>query len=418
MTKVKDKNSAVKLMGFGHRVYKNYDPRAKLMQETCREVLRELGLHNDPLFKLAMALEKVALEDDYFVERSSTRTWTSTPESCSARSASRSPMFNRHLRARPHRGWIAQWNEMICRIRSRRSAARAQLYRRVKRDVVPIVSAPSVPTPTRTEDSRRSRALMKGFPKPPPRSTRATRRTWRSCTRTYLRGSRPRWMTSGAWVRRAGRPPGSEGRRPHAGDRRRRPSRARAAPAAPRRGGFGDRSPARRQAAPRCGGSSARTARRGSDYSAARSPQRMEHTNRPRARAPSPTSLTTPTWTSSSRCGRRQPQGAPKLRDIVARRSKTYCGTNRPRVHDISRTEDRALVRERQVRGHALDGRTGNEHEEAHPPGAHHRPAGAPERYLDAPHVGRSDSGRGRGEHDTDPRHRDRGGWSRGREEP
>ncbi len=69
MEKVKDKNSGVKLMGFGHRVYKNYDPRAKLMQETCKEVLAELGLENDPLFKLAMALEKIALEDDYFVSR-------------------------------------------------------------------------------------------------------------------------------------------------------------------------------------------------------------------------------------------------------------------------------------------------------------------------------------------------------------
>jgi citrate synthase len=66
---VKDKNSSVKLMGFGHRVYKNYDPRAKLMRETCHEVLGALGLHNDPLFKLAMQLEKIALEDDYFVSR-------------------------------------------------------------------------------------------------------------------------------------------------------------------------------------------------------------------------------------------------------------------------------------------------------------------------------------------------------------
>ncbi|HMX11143.1 MAG TPA: citrate synthase [Burkholderiaceae bacterium] len=66
---VKDKNANVKLMGFGHRVYKNYDPRAKLMRETCHEVLNELGLHDDPLFKLAMSLEKIALEDDYFVAR-------------------------------------------------------------------------------------------------------------------------------------------------------------------------------------------------------------------------------------------------------------------------------------------------------------------------------------------------------------
>ncbi len=69
MNQVKDKNSGVKLMGFGHRVYKNYDPRAKLMQETCDEVLTALGLENDPLFKLAKALEKIALEDDYFVQR-------------------------------------------------------------------------------------------------------------------------------------------------------------------------------------------------------------------------------------------------------------------------------------------------------------------------------------------------------------
>ncbi|PKO62555.1 MAG: citrate (Si)-synthase [Betaproteobacteria bacterium HGW-Betaproteobacteria-18] len=69
MEQVKDKNSGVKLMGFGHRVYKNYDPRATLMQETCNEVLLELGLENDPLFKLAKAVEKIALEDDYFVSR-------------------------------------------------------------------------------------------------------------------------------------------------------------------------------------------------------------------------------------------------------------------------------------------------------------------------------------------------------------
>ena len=69
MNQVKDKNSGVRLMGFGLRVYKNYDPRAKLMQETCKEVLTELGLEKDPLFKLSMALEKIALEDDYFVQR-------------------------------------------------------------------------------------------------------------------------------------------------------------------------------------------------------------------------------------------------------------------------------------------------------------------------------------------------------------
>ncbi|MFY8130012.1 MAG: citrate synthase, partial [Burkholderiaceae bacterium] len=69
IAKVKDKNSNVRLMGFGHRVYKNHDPRAKLMRETCHEVLGELGLQDDPLFKLAMTLEKIALEDEYFVSR-------------------------------------------------------------------------------------------------------------------------------------------------------------------------------------------------------------------------------------------------------------------------------------------------------------------------------------------------------------
>ena len=56
-------------MGFGHRVYKNYDPRAKLMQQTCNEVLGALGLEKDPLFALAKKLEQIALEDDYFVQR-------------------------------------------------------------------------------------------------------------------------------------------------------------------------------------------------------------------------------------------------------------------------------------------------------------------------------------------------------------
>ena len=67
--KVKDKEAHAMLMGFGHRVYKNYDPRAKLIQKTCHEVLEELDLKDDKLFKLAMALEKVALEDEYFVKR-------------------------------------------------------------------------------------------------------------------------------------------------------------------------------------------------------------------------------------------------------------------------------------------------------------------------------------------------------------
>ena len=69
MEKVKDKNSGVRLMGFGHRVYKNFDPRAKVLREACEKVLKELGKENDPLLKIAMKLEKIALEDEYFIER-------------------------------------------------------------------------------------------------------------------------------------------------------------------------------------------------------------------------------------------------------------------------------------------------------------------------------------------------------------
>ncbi len=67
--RAKDKNDAFRLMGFGHRVYKNYDPRATVMRKTCHEVLNELGVENDPILPLAMELERIALEDEYFVER-------------------------------------------------------------------------------------------------------------------------------------------------------------------------------------------------------------------------------------------------------------------------------------------------------------------------------------------------------------
>lgn len=67
--RAKDKNDPFRLMGFGHRVYKSYDPRAKVMRQTCHDVLEAVGAHNQPLFKLAMELERIALEDDYFVEK-------------------------------------------------------------------------------------------------------------------------------------------------------------------------------------------------------------------------------------------------------------------------------------------------------------------------------------------------------------
>ena len=113
VAQVKDKNSNVKLMGFGHRVYKNYDPRAKLMRETCHEVLNELGLQNDPLFKLAMALEKIALEDDYFVSRKlypNVDFYSGIVQSALGIPVS---LFTGIFAMARTVGWIAQWNEMI-----------------------------------------------------------------------------------------------------------------------------------------------------------------------------------------------------------------------------------------------------------------------------------------------------------------
>jgi citrate synthase len=111
--KVKDKNSGVKLMGFGHRVYKNYDPRAKLMRETCHEVLNELGLHNDRLFKLAIALEKVALEDDYFVSRKLYPNVDFYSGIVQRALGIPVAMFTCIFSLARTIGWIAQWQEMI-----------------------------------------------------------------------------------------------------------------------------------------------------------------------------------------------------------------------------------------------------------------------------------------------------------------
>ncbi|EKU82436.1 citrate synthase [Massilia timonae] len=111
--KVKDKNSGVKLMGFGHRVYKNFDPRAKLMRETCHEVLNELGLQDDPLFKLAMELEKIALNDEYFVSRKlypNVDFYSGIVQSALGIPTS---MFTGIFAMARTIGWIAQWNEMI-----------------------------------------------------------------------------------------------------------------------------------------------------------------------------------------------------------------------------------------------------------------------------------------------------------------
>jgi citrate synthase len=138
MEKVKDKNSGVKLMGFGHRVYKNYDPRAKLMQETCDEVLKELGLENDPLFKLAKALEKIALEDDYFVSR---KLYPNVDfYSGIVQRAIGVPvnLFTGIFALARTVGWIAQLNEMIGDPEYKIGRPRQLFTGAVKRDVPPL----------------------------------------------------------------------------------------------------------------------------------------------------------------------------------------------------------------------------------------------------------------------------------------
>src|SRR5499427_3636017 len=113
IAKVKDKNSGVKLMGFGHRVYKNYDPRAKLMRETCYEVLADTGVGDDPLFKLAMALEKIALEDDYFVSRKLYPNVDFYSGIVQKAIGIPVPLFTAIFALARTVGWIAQLNEMI-----------------------------------------------------------------------------------------------------------------------------------------------------------------------------------------------------------------------------------------------------------------------------------------------------------------
>jgi citrate synthase len=100
-------------MGFGHRVYKNHDPSAKLMRETCHEVLNELGLHDDRLFKLAIALEKIALEDDYFVSRKLYPNVDFYSGIVQRALGIPVAMFTCIFSLARTVGWIAQWQEMI-----------------------------------------------------------------------------------------------------------------------------------------------------------------------------------------------------------------------------------------------------------------------------------------------------------------
>jgi citrate synthase len=138
MNQVKDKNSGVKLMGFGHRVYKNYDPRAKLMRETCHEVLGELGLQNDPLFKLAMELEKIALEDDYFVARKLYPNVDFYSGIVQRAIGIPVPLFTAIFALARTVGWIAQLNEMIGDPEYKIGRPRQLYVGAARRDVPPL----------------------------------------------------------------------------------------------------------------------------------------------------------------------------------------------------------------------------------------------------------------------------------------
>ena len=110
--RAKDPKDSFRLMGFGHRVYKNYDPRAKIMQRTCHEVLHELGV-DDPLFDVAMELEKIALHDDYFVEKKLYPNVDFYSGITLRAMGFPTTMFTVLFAVARAVGWIAQWKEMI-----------------------------------------------------------------------------------------------------------------------------------------------------------------------------------------------------------------------------------------------------------------------------------------------------------------
>ncbi len=113
IARAKDKNDPFRLMGFGHRVYKNYDPRAKIMQRTCHEVLREVGIKDDPLLDIAVELERIALSDEYFIERKLYPNVDFYSGITLRALGFPTSMFTVLFALARTVGWIAQWKEMI-----------------------------------------------------------------------------------------------------------------------------------------------------------------------------------------------------------------------------------------------------------------------------------------------------------------
>ena len=136
--KVKNKDSHVRLMGFGHRVYKNYDPRAKIMERTCHEVLAELGIKDDPLLDLAMELERIALHDDYFISKKLYPNVDFYSGIILKAMGFPTSMFTVLFAVARTVGWISQWKEMI-EDPSQRIGRPRQVYTgATRRDFVPL----------------------------------------------------------------------------------------------------------------------------------------------------------------------------------------------------------------------------------------------------------------------------------------
>lgn len=136
--RAKDKSDSFRLMGFGHRVYKNMDPRAAIMRKTCHEVLNELGLHDDPLFKLAMELEKIALEDDYFIQKKLYPNVDFYSGIVMRAMGIPNSMFTAIFALARTAGWVAQWTEMMGDPEHRISRPRQLYTGHPRRDFVPI----------------------------------------------------------------------------------------------------------------------------------------------------------------------------------------------------------------------------------------------------------------------------------------
>ncbi|PPD42184.1 MAG: citrate (Si)-synthase [Methylobacter sp.] len=133
--KAKDKNDPFRLMGFGHRVYKNHDPRAKLMRATCHEVLTELGLHDNKLFALALELERIALEDEYFIEKKLYPNVDFYSGIVLHALGIPTNMFTAMFAMGRTVGWIAHWDEMIADPEQKIGRPRQLYTGAVRRDV-------------------------------------------------------------------------------------------------------------------------------------------------------------------------------------------------------------------------------------------------------------------------------------------